>query len=317
MENYFNTKYMPYKHLTIKDREKILLYLGKGLSVRAVSQKLNRQPSTISREINRNLDDNGNYSPNKAQKRAKRERQNSRLGKFKILASADIYNYTLDKLEQGWSPEQIAGRIKKDLGLSVVHETIYRFIYSYFGKKDDLRKYLRRNHRIRKKNGNPRKTQNRSKIPNRIDISLRPKSVESRKIAGHWEGDTVIGKGHKSALVTLVERKTKYLAMDKLSNKDSIPTANSIVNLFKIFPYKLRKTITFDNGLEFAAHENITKKINTRCFFAETYSSWQRGTNENTNGLIRWYLPKGTDFNELDKPTLEAIIKALNNRPRK
>jgi IS30 family transposase len=303
-----------FKHLTIIEREKILLFRGKGLSIRDIAKRLNRQPSTISRELKRNNDE---YSPAKAEKRAKRERVNSRLGKLKILIDPLLYNYVFDKLESGWSPEQIAGRVNKDLGLNIVHETIYQFIYSYFGRKYHLPKYLRRSHSVRKQKRATAKYEKRGRIPNRIDISKRPKEVELRKRIGHWEGDTIIGKGHRSSIVTLVERKTKYLIADLLDNRQASMVSKSIIKHLDKLPSKTKKTITFDNGLEFSDHERITKKAKVKCFFAKPYSSWQRGTNENTNGLIRWYIPKGTDFKELDNSLIQDIVKTLNNRPRK
>lgn len=305
---------MNYNHLTIGEREKILLFRGKGLSIRAIAKKLNRQPSTISRELKRN---NEEYSPHRAQRRAKRERRDSRLGRLKVLSDPKIYNYVFNQLEENWSPEQIAGRIKLDLDISITHETIYQFIYSYWGRKNGLPKLLKRHHRVRR-NRNTGRNSKRGKIPNRIDISDRPEEVETRKYIGHWEGDTVIGKGRKNAIVTLVERKTKYLIADLLLNREADKTSKSIIKSLKHLPFKFRKSITFDNGLEFADHGEITNKIKTKCFFAKPYSSWQRGTNENTNGLIRHYLPKGTDFQKnIDNKYLQLIVNQLNNRPRK
>lgn len=303
-----------FSHLTIIEREKILLFRGKGLSIRDIAKHLNRQPSTISRELKRNPRD---YSPAKAQVRAKRERKNSRLGRLKVLRNPLLYNYVFDKLELGWSPEQIAGRIKKDLGINIVHETIYQFIYSYFGRKYHLPAYLRRSHSVRRHKRANGKYEKRYKIPNRIDISKRPHEVELRQKIGHWEGDTIIGKGHKSSIVTLVERKTKYLIADLLKTKKADKISKSIIKSLEKLPAKTKKTITFDNGLEFAKHERITRQARIKCYFAKPYSSWQRGTNENTNGLIRWYVPKGTDFKELDNTVVQTIVETLNDRPRK
>ncbi len=306
-----NTKY---RHLTIEEREKILLFHGKGLSIRDIAKHLNRQPSTISRELKRNDND---YSPSKANNRAKRERKNSRLGKLKILNNAKLYNYVFCKLEDGWSPEQIAGRIKLDLDINITHETIYSFIYSYFGRKYDLHKLLKRHHRVRR-NRNTGKNKHRAKIPNRIDISLRPKEVETRQVTGHWEGDTIVGKGHQASIVTLVERKTKYLIADLLDNREADNTSKSIIKSLIHIPKIFRKTLTLDNGLEFAKHEEVTKRTKIKCFFAKAYSSWQRGTNENTNGLIRHYIPKGTDFRkDIDNEYVQLVVQLLNNRPRK
>ena len=303
-----------YKHLTIQEREKILLFHGKGLSIREIAKRLNRQPSTISRELNRNIEE---YSPHRAHCRAKQERKNSRLGKLKVLGDSMIYNYVFNKLEDGWSPEQIAGRIKLDLDVSITHETIYQFVYSYWGRKYGLPTLLRRHHRIRR-NRNTGKNKKRGKIPHRIDISERPVEIETRKHVGHWEGDTIIGKGRRNAIVTLVERKTKYLTADLLEKREADQTSKSIIKSLKFLPFKFRKSITFDNGLEFANHQHITRKIKTKCFFAQPYSSWQRGTNENTNGLVRQYIPKGTDFKrEIDNEYLQLTVNLLNTRPRK
>ena len=303
-----------FSHLTIEERERILLFLGKGLSIRDIAKYLNRQASTISRELKRNPEE---YSPAHAQQRAKRERIKSRLGKLKILKDPLIYNYLFSKLELGWSPEQIVGRMKKDLGINIVHETIYQFIYSYFGRKYQLPKYLRRSHSIRKKNTVGGRKEYRGQIPNRIDISQRPKEVEAREKIGHWEGDTIIGKRYQSSIVTLVERKTKYLIADLLATREAGLTSKSIIKLLAKLPSLVKKTITFDNGFEFRKHTMITRKTGIACYFAQPYSSWQRGTNENTNGLIRWYIPKGTDFKQLDKSMLQTVVEALNDRPRK
>lgn len=227
-----------FSHLTIIEREKILLFRGKGLSIRDIAKHLNRQPSTISRELKRNPD---NYSPTQAQARAKRERRNSRLGKLKILKNPLLYSYVFSKLEEGWSPEQITGRINRDLGINVVHETIYQFIYSYFGRKYHLPAYLRRSHSVRRKKRAIGKYEKRYKIPNRIDISERPQEVELRKKIGHWEGDTIVGKGHKSSIVTLVERKTKYLIADLLKTGKLIGQVNQLSSHWLDYPLRQNK----------------------------------------------------------------------------
>jgi IS30 family transposase len=303
-----------YNRLTINEREKILLFRGKGLSIRNIAKYLNRQPSTISRELNRKSED---YSPTKANNRAKRKRKNSRLGKMKILNNPKLYNYIFNKLEDGWSPEQITGRLKIDLDINIIHETIYTFIYSYGGRKHGLHKLFKRHHQTRRAR-NTGINKKRTKRPNRIDISLRPKEVETRKIVGHWEGDTIIGKGHQASIVTLVERKTKYLIADLLDSQEASKTSKSIIKSLKKIPLNFRKTITFDNGSEFAKHTEITQRLKTKCFFAKPYSSWQRGTNENTNGLIRHYIPKGTDFKkDIDNEYVQLVVDLLNNRPHK
>jgi IS30 family transposase len=221
----------------------------------------------------------------------------------------------LDKLKLGWSPEQIEGRIEMDIGKYLNYESIYQYIYSLVGRKENLRQYLRRAHRIRRKK-NGRKHQ-KGKIPNRIDISLRPKDIETRRQFGHWEGDSLIYKRHSQALATHTERKTRFIVAKKAKDR----TAKERVRLTNWYFSQLlpeaRRTMTYDNGLEFSAHEEITSAIGIEIYFAQLYASWQRGSNENSSGLIRWYLPRDTDLDSLTGAKLEAINKLINDRPGK
>lgn len=176
--------------------------------------------------------------------------------------------------------------------------------------------HLRRAHKKRKAKGIGRK-EKKTKIPNRNPIDARPKSVEDRKQYGHWEGDTLISRKSKVALHTLVERKSRLLILSKLDRKSATETSKTIIRRLGKLPVKGRRTLTLDNGTENANHEKVTAKLGMKCYFARPYASWQRGTNENTNGLVRWYLPKGTDFSKIDKDQLKLIEYLINSRPRK
>jgi transposase, IS30 family len=179
-----------------------------------------------------------------------------------------------------------------------------------------LIKHLRRAHKKRKTKGIGRK-EKKTKIPNRNPIDARPKTVEDRKQYGHWEGDTLISRKSKAALHTLVERKSRLLVLSKLGRKSAVETSRMIIRRLGKLPAKGRRTLTLDNGTENAKHEKVTEKLGMKCYFARPYASWQRGTNENMNGLVRWYLPKGTDFSKIDKEYLKLIEYLINSRPRK
>ena len=224
-------------------------------------------------------------------------------------------------LLSNWTPEQISGRLKElypnDPIMTISHEAIYRHIYTR--PQASLNKKLikllvrkktrRRPHKKRRGGG--------SKITNQVSIDNRPKHIELRNEIGHWEGDLVIGKDHKSAIGTIVERKTRFTLIIKLKSKKAMEVANEFSKILNKLNPIYKKSMTYDNGIEMARHEIITKNTGMKIYFAHPYSSWERGTNENTNGLIRRYLPKGTKFNEIDLKKLQNIQEKLNNRPRK
>ena len=308
----------PYMHLSLNERELIHNMVWDKLSIREIARRLGRDPSTISREINRNTPSLvKRYTPHLAQERYEHRkrvvRQRPRLKDPKII------DYVKVKLRKDWSPEQIAGywnRTHKKLTIS--HEAIYQYIYvsTKPGDEDDLRVYLRRKHKRRQRKyilfKEPKTT-----IPNRISIDLRPKEVTRRKTYGHWEGDSLVSKKSKVSLNTLSERKSKLVRISKLPCRTAVETYQAVVNKLGEYPKKLRQTLTLDNGTENAGHEEITKKINTQCYFAHPYHSWERGTNENTNGLIRYYFSKGTDFATISEEEIKRVENLLNNRPRK
>lgn len=292
------------------ERDKIAVWFSKGLSIREISRRLRRSPSTICRELKRNRFDD-DYVSIHAQNLVNKRKVISRHRH--PLKNKLIYSYVIDKLRQGWSPEQTAGRLELENGQSMIcWETIYQFIFNPTNRGKRLWEYLpRKQKKRRKKYG--RKVA-KIKIPNRVSIHLRDKSIEERQSFGHWEGDSVIGKQTKSKVIhTEVERKTRYLQAVVINSKSSIDTIQAQLNIFSQTP---ALTVTLDNGTEFTKHEELNK-LGIKTYFADPYCSGQRGTNENTNGLLRRYLPKKTSFENLDQEELDDIVSEINNRPRK
>ena len=278
---------------------------------------LGRSKSTISREIKRNSSPEYQlYLSHRAHGRSEARRKQS--GSRPRLKNKQIVLFVGAKLKEGWSPEQIAGRLPKEHpGHSISHEAIYQYIYHpETPSRLEMIKLLRRAHRKRKTKGIGRKAR-KTKIPNRISIEQRPLSVETRKQAGHWEGDSLVSRKSLVALNSLVERKSRLLMLTKLSRKSASDTVEAVVKRLNALPPAARRTLTMDNGTENAGHQEMTADIGIQCYFAHPYASWERGTNENINGLIRWYLPKGTDFNTITKEQIAKIESLLNNRPRK
>jgi len=300
-----------YKQLTDIQRYKIEVYLQQKFSITKIASKLGVHKSTISREIKRNgkkRSYNAEFAQMLSQERKKEAYKHK---KFDINMKRYIDKHLI---QFQWSPEQIKGRCDL-LGIPMVsHERIYQYIYDDMQKGGSLYKHLRTARRKRKKRINKR--QQRGQIPNRIMIDKRPEIVNQKLRYGDWEADTIIGKNHKSAILTLTERKSQFELMVKVNSLKASEIEKEMINLLAPFK-KLTKTITCDNGKEFAYHQQIAKKLNAKIFFAHPYSPWQRGLNEYNNKLIRQYLPKKTDFNTIDNKTINLIIKKLNNRPRK
>jgi len=314
---------MKYKHFTIEEREIIQLALWRKESIRLIAKKLNRSPSSVSREIKRNLPPQYFvYTPRLAHQKALKKRHSR--GREDRLKNQDVKNYVIKQLKERWSPEQIAGRIKKDIGETISHETIYQFIYAQIGRegrgfvkpgKQDLRPYLRRARRFRRPPGT-RRCQRLIK-PKGPSIEDRPKVVEKRSRLGDWEGDTVVSRDHRPGINTLVERKTGLVMITKLSGRTAAATTQAVIKRLSLLPTKTRRTLTLDNGAENQAWKVIEKQTKVSCFFAHPYASWERGSNENTNGLIRDYFPKKTDFTTISVTELTFVERQLNNRPRK
>jgi len=307
-----------YEQLTLEERELIQEMVWAKESMRAIGRRLGRSPSTISRELERNTPQSRRqYTPRVAQEKYQHRKRIVR--QRPRLKNPAIVKYVHRKLKKDWSPEQIAGRWNRThKKLKISHEAIYQYIYTLNkpGDNGDLRPLLRRKHKRRNRKKVPFKTA-KTTILNRISIELRPKEVEARRIVGHWEGDSIVSRKSLAVLNTLVERKTKMVKITKLNRKTAQETSGAVIKRLHQYPKRVRKTLTLDNGTENAGHEYIAKEIGLKCFFAHTYSSCERGTNENTNGLIRYYFPKGTDFAKVSERDIKRVENILNNRPRK
>lgn len=301
---------MKYKHLTAADRSKMEVLLLKKYTMTEVAKTLGFHKSTISRELRKRKAPKG-YFGEYAQ--LNYEEQRERCGRKKILSYSKYRNHVINRLSLGWSPETISGRLKfKRANWSICKETIYRFIYEdSYCKEEKIYQYLKhaRRRRIKWKSRKSKK----DRIPNRVSIHQRPEIVVTKKEFGHWEGDSVIYPNKKS-INTLNELKTGYVEFTKLDRKTAELTANSMIEVFKIHE---SKTVTVDNGSEFMEHERITEVTGVKVYFADPYSSYQRGSNENSNGLLRRYLPKRTNIDKLTQEELDGIAEDLNNRPRK
>lgn len=307
---------MCYKHFTPTERGQVQAYREEHKSLRYIAEQLGRDKSSISRELRRNAGRDG-YDAARAQQLYEQRREPCRPSKR--LEHQPLWRFVFDKITLGWTPECIAGRLPlsnpDEPQMRISHETIYQSIYGD-PKMHCLIKLLPQARPKRRKRGQG-KSRRGPGIPNRVSIHERPKEVEDRSRYGDWEGDTVFGLKQKAFLTTLVERKSRYTQMRKTNTKQAGEVAQAVVESLLDMPAGWVKTITFDNGTEFTQHETIAKELGVDIFFADPYSSWQRGTNENTNGLIRRYLPKKTDFRNITDAQIERIEKELNHRPRK
>jgi len=303
---------MQQKQLTQKERYHIWASLKRGVTQKEIANTIGVHPSTICREIKRNKDvTTQEYHYAFAQTKSQRRQQNKR--KYTVFTSK-IKTYIKKHLNKDWSPEQIAGRMKLDTGLSICHETIYRYIYQ--NKSMGGRLYKRLRHKNKKYHNRANTYQRRGIIIDRVSIDKRPKIVERKNRIGDFEIDTVIGRHHIGALVTVVDRKSKFTLIKNVASKRAEEVTKALIDM--LLPLKpITKTITSDNGKEFAYHKQVSEALNTSFYFAHPYSSWERGLNEHTNGLIRQYLPKKTNFTQVSKEEIISIQDKLNHRPRK
>ena len=314
---------MEYKHFAIEERKKIQELLWQKSSIRTIAGALGRSPSSVLREINRNIPLQRRYTPRLANERALKKR--TCRGRKLRLKSSFIRCYVVSSLKLGLSPEQIAGRISFEYPAeSISHEAIYQYIYNLAHRNGwgemkpyyhDLRPYLKRRHKRRGQKG--MRSVQRIFRPKGPSIDDRPKEIETRRTIGHWEGDSVISKKSKVGLNTLVERKTGLVFITKIANRTARSTKDAVIQRLSALPKHVRKTLTSDNGVENFLYDEVEKQLDILWFFAHPYHSWERGTNENTNGLIRWYFPKGTDFATISNEDIKAVGISLNNRPRK
>lgn len=301
---------MTYTHLTQEERYQIHSLKRQGVCLSQIAAELGRSPSTISRELHRNAGQTG-YKPAQAHQRA-RERQSLRRNAKEFETHhwqlVDLY------LRMELSPEQISVRLKLEKRLSISAECIYQHAYADKAQGGDLVRYLRCQKERRKRYASGRERRGVLKV--RVGIEHRPGVVDARTRIGDWEGDTVIGKDHKGALVTLVERKSRYTLAHPLRSKHSAGVTQAIVDLLR--PHrKACKTLTFDNGKEFAEHAFIARCLKAKVYFAHPYCSWERGLNENTNGLLRQYFPKHSNLLHITQAQVDEAVYRLNHRPRK
>lgn len=302
-----------YTHFTILERELSMVLKGLGKKNCEIAKIIHKSESAVSRELRRNAGSDGGYSAQAADKMYRKRRRN--CGRKAILeTNGEARAYVEEKLELGWSPEQISGRAKLD-GKSF--KLSYNKIYRAF-EKGILKKGLKIHLRIKRvKNRKRRADDKRGKIPDTLSIHERPEAVNQRQELGHWESDTVIGKAGTGCIGTHVERKTGYLAAFKMPDKTSESFNAGTVALFEHLPEVLKKSFTADNGREFFAHKELTEKTGMIVYFCDPHCSWQRGSNENTNGLLRQYFPKKSSFADITDERFATVLDLINNRPRK
>lgn len=298
-----------YQHLTRDQRCQIATLKSSGFLQSEIAKRLEVSASTITRELQRNSL-NGEYLFIHANMAAVSRRYEANAKPRCMLEP--VVKQIEGHLREEWSPEQISGRLKLE-GILVSHETIYQHIWADKKSGGNLFKHLRRKGKKYNKRSSDRA--GRGQIPNRIDIKERPEIVESKSRIGDWEGDTIMGSNHEGAILSYVERKSKFTVLSKLPRKTAENVALKTIECFA----KLGSihTITYDNGKEFSSHEKISKALNARCYFATPYHSWERGLNEHTNGLVRQYFPKKTSFGNITEKEIEKVENLLNNRPRK
>ncbi len=308
-----------YRHLSADERETMSLGLAQGQSLRTLARLLARSPSTLSREYARTTTRGRPYRACTAQTLAATRARHPR--RPRKLLDPWLWQYVRTYLAEGCSPEQIAGRLRReypdDMGKHLSTETIYVGLYVL--PRGALRSALLAALRQARKARRPRArgTDRRGQIPNMTSIAERPAEVATRTVPGHWEGDLIKGARNGSAVGTLVERTTRLVLLARMEGTDAKSACLGFMKKLRHVPAPLRKTLTYDRGKEMAEHERLAQRLTIRIFFADPYSPWQRGTNENTNGLLRQYLPKGTDLSDYTQRELNAIAHRLNTRPRK
>lgn len=309
-----------YKRLGLDEREEISRMLSQNCSLNEIAKSLSRYASTISREVRLGSCNKYTYRAGKAQRRASRNASKRKLGRNILDANLKLKRYIYRKLRKRWSPEQIAKELSndypKDMTMRIAPETIYAHLYILpRGElKKELLSCLRQNRKRRHKQS--RMAQNERKLEDMLSIEERPKEVESRTIPGHWESDLIVGKNNRSAIGTVVERTTRTTILVPLKNRDAETVAKAFAKEILKLPKQMRITMTHDQGREMAKHKLLTEMTGVKIFFAHPRSPWERGTNENTNGLIRQFFPKGTDFNKVSRQEIKKVQDLLNGRPR-
>jgi IS30 family transposase len=309
-----------YKRISSEEREEISRYLAIGTSYQGISKHLNRAVSTITREVGKGSVRRCSYRAGLAQKRAERNARKRRAGRRKIREYEPLKGYVEAKLLLKWSPEQIAKRIKKkypiNMKMRISHEAIYAYVYVMpkGTLKKEILKSMRHRHKRRylSRNGKLAKP-----LKDMVSIDERPAEVESREIPGHWEGDLIIGRNRQSALGTLTERQSRFGLLVRLNGKSAEEVRKRFGRKLKQLPKHARLSMTYDQGREMAGHALLTKETEVQVYFAHKGCPWERGTNENFNGLVRQFFPKGTDFNAVSDYQINKAQDLLNGRPRK
>ncbi len=310
---------MPRRHLTIKDRETLAILRENGRSLREIADRIGCDKGTVSRELKRNSTGDV-YVPLFAQEMASKRRRNAK--KPWRMEHPQLLNFVKEKLKVRWTPEDIANRLPilhpDNHKMRVSAPTIYAWVERDRQQGGTYYTYLRLNQgrKYRRRRG-LKGQKKRGAIIGRVGIEHRPEIVDTRKRFGDWEGDTIVGKRHSGCVVTLVERKARFLVAVKVDSKEAVPVADATLRVFRKVPKCLRETMTLDNGLEFARFPQIQVQLGTDVFFADPHSPWQRGANENMNGLLRQFFPKGTDFRNVPEAEVVKAIKLLNDRPRR
>jgi len=305
--------------LTLAEREEISRAVVAGQSIRSIATTLERAPSTISREIKRN-GDRETYRASQADQSAWDRAHRPKT--CKLVENSALAHIVAGKLQMRWSPEQIAGWLKHtypdDENDQVSHETIYRSLYiqARGALKKELVQHLRRTRVMRRSRHHTQKTDNHGRITDTVSISKRPAAVADRAVPGHWEGDLLCGSGN-TQIATLVERHTRYVMLVKVERKDTETVINALIKTARKLPQELYKSLTWDRGSEMADHKRFTLATDIQVYFCDPQNPWQRGTNENTNGLLRQYFPKGTDLSAYSQAKLNGVARQLNQRPRK
>ncbi|WP_153147377.1 IS30 family transposase [Dechloromonas sp. H13] len=307
------------RSLTLSEREEISRGLVAGCSIRALAAQLGRAPSTVSREVKRN---GGRECYRATQADQATWARALRPKPCKLAENPGLAHIVANKLHSLWSPEQIAGWLKRtypdNASHQVSHETIYRTLYiqTRGALKKELLAYLRRTRSMRRSRHHTQKTGDHGRIVDAVSISERPATADDRAVPGHWEGDLLCGSKN-SQIATLVERQSRYLMLVKLSGKDTGTVTNALIKNARKLPQELYKSLTWDRGKEMAGHKRFTLATDIQVYFCDPHHPWQRGTNENTNGLLRQYFPKGIDLSPYSQAKLSAIARKLNERPRK
>lgn len=293
-------------HFTLTERKVLYWLVKKGKGKAEIAEIMERDRSTIYRELKRNAGQRG-YRPKQAQRQAAQRRSACR--RPRKLEDAELRQYVCERLEKYWSPDQIAGRSRQDFAHRPARRLSRQTIYNWIADREPAwRSWLRRGGRPPEKRG---------KLTDCVRIDGRPEVINRRRRYGDWEGDTMVGKGRRNALATMVERKSGYARIGRADDMRADTVRRVIIRRMGDLPPPLRRSVTFDNGKEFAEHERLSQALELDVYFALPYRSWQRGTNENTNGLLRQFFPKGTDFSRISHHEAARVEKLLNERPRR